>query len=371
MHRLLLFLVGTGVLLVARNAMSAASCSHDQSIGICPVIRGTTDSDPCNPVCGAPAPAPSQSPSPILGQVKYLGYWGVALGKLNAIQEVRSHTNTVWIGYGDMADPPGFGAELARMDEAASAGMKIVLNPQSIFFDWDAGTTACPFGVLSLKPDYQASWNTYLTAIRPYLGSVVAITPIDEPYSLSHLCVTMTAMKGYLDLIGATIKQSLPDVATYVNFDSNFMPRNQPMPRNYDWIGFDCYTSFVPSCGTLSTLMGYVGSLKERLSASQRIVLIPEAHFRSTTGALPTAAQQSQVNTLIQLYVQVAQSEPRVIGFFPFIWASFSSNPAAPTTLDYIGTRDMPAVRDYMQGVGDALLNPPAMPTPLPGGGLH
>ena len=98
-----------------------------------------------------------------------------------------------------------------------------------------------------------------------FISDIAAFYPIDEPnvvarvkYSIKHpngpaptpeeLLPYEEKIAADLELVGAAIKRSFPDIPIAVIFGAT----NRPIiPKNFDWVGFDCYGYF-GNCGGLS-----------------------------------------------------------------------------------------------------------------------
>jgi hypothetical protein len=121
------------------------------------------------------------------------------------------------------------------------------------------------------------------------------------------------------------------------------------VPTAMNWVAFDCYdgTSGWGSAWTSCDVTGqsiptHLATLKTKLTANQKIVLTPLAY---NPGGAPSPSRVDELLWLADRYVELALSDPVVIGLQPW-YARYSSGP---------GVLDIPELKDKWKFLGRAL----------------
>ena len=216
--------------------------------------------------------------------------------------------------------------------------MKALLDNDYVFFD--AAARLLP------ESELTASWQAYAEKIAPFVadGTIIALTPLDEPFAVARYYAGMPAsvMKAQLETAATLIKKDFPNLPIALNESAYALDDSFEIPQGYDWIGFDCYGS-LESCGIQST----VDLLKKKMTSTgkQRLFLIPDGVIFSS---IPADSNEEDRSSRLDEYVKIAVNEPSIIGLFPFIWQSFAEG---ETTIR--GVSDMAeSVRQHFADVG-------------------
>jgi hypothetical protein len=88
--------------------------------------------------------------------------------------------------------------------------------------------------------------------------------------------------------------------------------------------------------------------LEANINTTQKIYLIPGAVSFGTT--VPSEATQQNINQILDNYIQLAETNPKIIGMFPYIWQTFPGYS--------IGTQHMPLVRAKLIEYGRNFTDP-------------
>lgn len=267
-------------------------------------------------------------PSAVKPGLTYLGYFasasdGVGIGDYT--NQIADHTNVSWIG----------GSEVKKLQDASARNMKAIIGPFWYFFEFDKDNKP------RLRADYLTNWAALSAEIKPYTSDIAAFYPIDEPYwhEPTHSCTT--EIKSDLEKVIATIKADFPTIPVAVFFAVPCVTSDLRIPNGYDWVGFDCYGSFIDCGAPHKSAPWYAETLLSRMSPHQKLILAPDGwHPGHTCSSLP---YQNELALRAEQYYGLALSEPRVIGLFTFIYQSFEGG---------AGTQCMPMVLDRWTRIG-------------------
>ncbi len=127
--------------------------------------------------------------------LKYFGYYASAMEDVgidgnrgNYSKATSNHANMTMVAGGDIQ---------AKMKEAKTLKMKVVLDCQSAFFDEK----------YQLRPDYKERWKAFAATLKDHQDNILAFYPLDEPYGKGEEHgMTHKKMKEQLELIGQEIK---------------------------------------------------------------------------------------------------------------------------------------------------------------------
>lgn len=110
---------------------------------------------------------------PAAAQLQYFGYVNGA-DEDTWIKQTNSYTNWSWLIYTPERSTPWM---TQRLDKLGQSNMKAILELGQLFWNPAGGYTF-------LHSDYVQRWNTFKTALHPYLssGQVIAIQIRDEPF---------------------------------------------------------------------------------------------------------------------------------------------------------------------------------------------
>ena len=276
--------------------------------------------------------------------LQYYGYYGSAfswVGTGNYTAEISGHSNVTWIAGGTTCD------HVTRLQEANSLGIGAVMVVNNIFFD----------KVLNLRPTYQQDWLDYVRDIKPHAQAVAAFYPMDEPF-LNLFNRPPEEFKRDLETVNALIKKSFPDKPIAVIFawqtvTSPHFP-NLVIPNGYDWVGFDCYPQTLADFDNCEghSIPWYVNAVKSKLSANQKMIMVPGG-LHVGTDLNQALARQAEIAGLADKFFTLTQADPAFVGMFTFIYQSQHA-----CNEDWTGTRDMPQVKAKYQQIGQSIVSP-------------
>ena len=198
---------------------------------------------------------------------------------------------------------------------------------------------------------WKQKWATYVKNVGPYINrdSVAAFYMYDEPP------LEMTPeFRRKLEIGAQVVRETFPGIPIALGLGwwslSPDLQGEWPLtlPEGYDWFAFNCYGP-VEECipGRPMPLRELFNILKRALKPDQRIVLIPPGtDFWTNDNNLPF--NEEDLVTRADQYLELAQSEPVVIGYVPFIW---SGRPAGVTKT----VRDLPKLREKFREIGRAI----------------
>jgi hypothetical protein len=143
-------------------------------------------------------------------------------------------------------------------------GMKSIVELSHVFVPGRTG---------NLYPDWQERWRAFVEVNGSRLTPdfVAACLVMDEPL-LRGLSWAQTAH------IVATVKSSLPDVATAVVENGELVEQlPSPLPPELDWVGFDAYGIKNPAHDP--RYLSHLDSLQSKMLPAQRLVVIGDGWF--------------------------------------------------------------------------------------------
>src|SRR5437660_1820613 len=265
--------------------------------------------------------------------LQHFGFWAGSVAAGGSIIEQRGFVNfTMGAGPGPSAD------------QAVALGMKLM------FF----------------APDFtDPNVQDQLDAIRPYATNMLAFFTMDEPD-----CVAGGNDARFDQLLASIesqisqLKLSFPDVPAMMTVGCAFWSYNNfRIPRGIDFIAIESYGSSGDPGTTRTEWMSKLRLLKSYMNSSQRIFLMPGA-----TEGYGTESQLIQKANDIYAY---AQTDPLVVGVFPFDWYSdnydcasagvFCGNgvPATNYSINVLGgrsARDLTNLRARYVQIGQSII---------------
>lgn len=225
-----------------------------------------------------------------------------------------------------------------KLIKAKSKGFKVLLEIPLIFFSFD--TNKNKFNLNTLRSDYKSRWLKFKNIISPYLTSIAGFYPFDEPFwNAQANGISSASMLKMLEEIGNVIKSDLPQIPIIFIEAYPMITSNLKIPKNWDWIGMDCYGSF-DKCGlpgNEKSIPEYYNLLKTKIHPHQRLILVPDAFVFTE---MPTLNDQLNVVKIARKFLEWAESETLLIGIFPFIYTNL---PAEKIT----GAREMCLVKEF------------------------
>jgi hypothetical protein len=266
------------------------------------------------------------------GHLKYVGFYASAMHHWNFTSDLAPLTNLTWVSTGNID------RIIQRMEEARSAGVKVVLDVKPFVFDAD----------YRLQPDYLHRLSDIHQRLE-YEGladQLVMIYTVDEPYFRASRSAATNRDQMYLDvsLVNRDIKQLFPDTPVGVIFSRKEIFRDDfRIPEAYDWIGFNCYSSLF-NCDR-RPMTAYYGKLLAEMSPNQSLMAVPEAWVPYSAYERreyePAQMYENRKRNMadklykrLQHHYEIALSEPRFVAFIPFLW-SMEAAPGKPERVGF------------------------------------
>jgi hypothetical protein len=248
-------------------------------------------------------------------------------------------------------------AAFCFIDLAIAAGIKGQFIAQDVF--QPAPAVWSPGNPSPLVANWQAIVDAWVTAMGPRINHVSSIFIADEPFidlynrgwsSVQIRDAMQNVILRFRTTGGATMHaaawQNVPMMFNEYPGRFNVML----VPSAMNWVAFDCYDgpsgwgSAWTSCGdTGQSIPTHLATLKTKLIAGQRVVLTPLA---SNNGGAPSPSRVDELLWLADRYVELAVSDPVVVGFQPW----YARIPSMGT-----GVLDIPELRDKWRFLGRGL----------------
>lgn len=270
--------------------------------------------------------------------LKYFGYYASAMEDVgidgnrgNYSKATSNHANMTMVAGGDIQ---------AKMKEAKTLKMKVVLDCQSAFFDEK----------YQLRPDYKERWKAFAATLKENQDNILAFYPLDEPYGKGEEHgITPKKMKEQLELIGQEIKSTFPTKAVATIFtSSSVMDENFQIPKSFDWVGFDCYQKW-NSCEGHS-IPEYFEKLEKAMHPHQKIMAIGSAMTREENRWWMFRRHMGEI---AEAYYTLAYNNPKVIAMMPFIYQTFDEG-GDPKKRIY-GIQDIPEALEAWTSIGQRI----------------
>jgi hypothetical protein len=219
-----------------------------------------------------------------------------------------------------------------------------------------------------LVPSPDFSDTNAVNAIKPYTNSILAFFMMDEPDCVAngdtnHLETLLTSIETEI----VKVKTNFPGAKTMFTVGCPFWSySNFRIPNGMDYIAIESYGSTGDPGTTKSEWLDKIAYLKTYMNGDQRIFLMP--------GATENYGTESQLIEKANDIYNYAQTDPLVIGVFPFDWYSdnydcasvgvFCGNgvPATNYAIPVIGNRsgrDLPNLRARYIQIGQSIMNGP------------
>lgn len=274
--------------------------------------------------------------APTYAHLRYFGFYASAMGHWNFTEELAPFTNLTWIHLGAASNPAAaIGDIVARLEQARIAGVQAVLSIDPFLFLDRAGTLRGDVETRDLLIELRARIEA-----AGLIDTVAMIYPKDEPFRefVRH------RNPGYYDQyisgdvyeeihadlvhVNGLVKSVFPEKPIGVILSGNELHHEFfSIPENYDWVGFDCYSSMFRGCSGNRTIIDHYERLLAFMQPQQRLMAVPEVWARTnktTVSDWPEVLQQR-----FRHHYEIALSEPRFIAFVPFIW-SFEADAEVP-----------------------------------------
>jgi hypothetical protein len=259
-------------------------------------------------LAAAQASAQSQGPG-----LRYFGYFAARITASGGdhLAEVRDRSNLNWV---QISDPDRYVPEV--LDGCKPRGC-IISTGHEFFRGCDSvHSPSC-----ELHPEYAARWARLAEAVRSRINRVGAFYLLDEPQWRG-------ATPAELHTAATTIKATYPDIPVMMVEAGPQVSSSLQVPSSVDWVGFDWY------CRPFSDVQRTLATLSSRTSASQSLFLVPESAPLQACGGAPGHATDAEIAPLQYEYLQLAVSNPRVIGLLAFgFWTSGYGSAQLPLTV--------------------------------------
>jgi hypothetical protein len=278
---------------------------------------------------------------PTGGHLAYFGFVGVDCGlddphdgssKINYSDEVASFSNLAHLCL--FAETEDLAPRLAGLH---ALGMRALVAIEPLLFD-TLPDPSLPAGArTSLRFNYVARWSAFLAANAGSFTpeSVAAIYLVDEP-TWHGLPATDLALAANL------IESTLPSLPCLV-IEAGPAVAQLQVPVSVDWVGFDEYGTLDPKSD--ANYLHLMDTLEAKLTASQRVVLIPETQWLPAYAA--AGVQPADMALVLRSYEALALARPKVIALIAYLWPGGLDEPAQ------LGARELPpSVQLAIQAVG-------------------
>lgn len=256
----------------------------------------------------AAAPASAQGPG-----LRYFGYFAARLTASGGDHqaEVRDRSNLNWV---QISDPNRYAPEVL---DGCNPGGCIISTGNEFFRGCDSEhSPSC-----ELYPDYAARWGRLAEAVRSRIGKVGAFYLLDEPQWRG-------ATPAELHTAATTIKATYPNIPVMMVEAGPQISSSLQVPSSVDWVGFDWY------CRPFSDVRRTLATLSSRTRPTQSLFLLPEAAPLQACGGAAGHATDAEIAPLQDEYLQLAASNPRVIGLLAFgFWTSGFGSTQLPRTV--------------------------------------
>src|SRR5437660_3868284 len=259
---------------------------------------------------------------------------------------------------------------------SVAAGGSVIEQSGFVNFTMGAGpgpsadqALALGMRLMFFAPDFtDPNVQDQLDAIRPYATNMLAFFTMDEPD-----CVAGGNDARFDQLLASIesqisqLKLSFPEVPAMMTVGCAFWSySNFRIPRGIDYIAIESYGSSGDPGVTRTEWVSKLRLLKSYMNSSQRIFLMP--------GATEGYGTESQLIEKANDIYNYAQTDPLVIGVFPFDWYSdnydcasvgqFCGNgvPATNYSVPVIGgrsVRDLANLRARYIQIGQSIMSGP------------
>jgi len=268
--------------------------------------------------------------------LQYFGFYASAMGNWNFTSELAPFTNLTWIHLGSATQPAAaIGEIVLRLEQARDAGVQAVLSIDPFLFLDDKGTLRGELETEDLLLELRAQIET-----AGVIDTVAMIYPKDEPFrefvrhrdpNYYDKYITGSIYEEiHADLVHVNrlIKSVFPEKPIGVILSGNELHHAFfSIPENYDWVGFDCYSSMFHGCSGNRTTVDHYEQLLAHMQPQQRLMAVPEAWARTKKTSVPDWPEV--LLSRFRHHYEIALSEPRFIAFIPFIW-SFDAEGEVP-----------------------------------------
>ncbi len=135
-----------------------------------------------------------------------------------------------------------------------------------------------------------------------------------------------------------TIQQITQGKPTAIFFSYKEVTSNMLIPKNLNWLGFDCYVTD-PNC-TDSVITDYFNLIAKIKSPQQKLIIALDSFWGGPKS--PTLTDEQKVIHRIRLWQKLIVSSNQIIALFPFLFQTDSHQ-------ELWGAQSMPNVLGWLQ----------------------
>jgi hypothetical protein len=294
---------------------------------------------------------------PSFADITFFGYTGVADASGNRLPEIQAagiRTNVATVDFQEVWNTTNLGATVAQFQ---ASGVKAGLFLDHVLFKkFILASSPCidengqPFAI-RLRLNWQDRLANFVAANGAHI-SPTKTAFISVNTEVNNGCSPLTDVQT----AALRLKTYFPGVPMVMGYGRSPGARPAPdfIPSAIDWVGLFKYGTFDPSNpnhpnNADNQYLVEFNSLVSKLSANQRIVLVPDGwwggflhkNLNSHNGP-GTGWPKWYLGPLSINYEAFALRQPKVIGVLFFLWTITPFDP------NFLGTKELPqSVRDY------------------------
>jgi hypothetical protein len=230
-----------------------------------------------------------------------------------------------------------------RLNYLNSHGQKAVLVLDDLLFIQDpALPTPCGAESWRIRLNYQVRFDDWVSRNAANL-KIEKIAMLVINTEVNNRCIPSYSLDTVTKFVTARLP-SIPTLAGYGRSGAGAKPLPDQIPASLAGVLFFKYQILDPRSD--DSYQHEFNELKAKLSAEQRIILVPDGFYSSSHAA--AGWPKWYLGYLALNYAELAKSDPKVVGLVFFLWASFGEG----TDL-YQGSRDLPqSIRDRQRLAG-------------------
>jgi hypothetical protein len=231
----------------------------------------------------------------------------------------------------------------SRINYLSAHGQRAFIVLDDLLFIHDPNLpTPCGADSWRNRLDYQVKFTNWFNLNAPNLtpGKVAALVINTE---VNNRCIPSYSLDAVTKFVTARIP-SIPTLAGYGRSGAGAKPLPDQIPASLAGALFFKYEILDPR--TDDSYQQEFSELKARLSAQQRIVLVPDGFYSGSHAQ--RGWPKWYLGYLALNYAELAKSDPQVVGLIFFLWSSFGEGDGLN-----IGSRDLPqSIRDRQRLAG-------------------
>ena len=272
--------------------------------------------------------------------IGYVNEEGVPSLRLSEIESHGIPTNVQTLEVNTAADNLS-----ARILQLQAYGQRAVLVLDNLLFK-NVPTLNTPCGDFSWRHrlDFQPKFDNWLAINSAHLNpDTVALLVINT--EVNNRCISHVSV----DMVTQYVKSKLPGIPTIAGYgrSTGAAPLPDIVPASLAGVAFFKYRTFDPR--TDAAYQAEFNELKSKLTAEQRIILVPDGFYDSGHAAM--GWPKWYLGYLALNYMNLALHDPKVAGIVMFLWSGFTD-----VNGRVLGTRELPlGVLDKHRQVGCGL----------------